>query len=85
MPALSPHAEGRPCHVACAQNRKAHRNGIKKPQKQKYSSTKGVSANSCSWLWGLGVKQHGPWSLSNAHQLLASVAHEHDWAKGMIA
>jgi hypothetical protein len=30
-------------HTAGNQSRKAHRNGIKKPQKHKYHSTKGVS------------------------------------------
>jgi hypothetical protein len=31
-------------HTANNQSRKAHRNGIKKPQKHKYISTKGVSS-----------------------------------------
>ena len=31
-------------HTAHNQNKKAHRNGIKKPTKYKYSSLKGVSA-----------------------------------------
>lgn len=30
-------------HTAHNQSKKAHRNGIKKPQKHKYISTKGVS------------------------------------------
>jgi hypothetical protein len=31
-------------HTAHNQSKKAHRNGIKRPQKHKYISTKGVSA-----------------------------------------
>ncbi|GIL74888.1 hypothetical protein Vretifemale_4763 [Volvox reticuliferus] len=34
-------------HTAHNQNRKAHRNGIKKPQKHKYNSRKGVSCRRC--------------------------------------
>lgn len=41
-------------HTANNQSRKAHRNGIKKPQKHKYISTKGVS-NSWDTQQGLGV------------------------------
>lgn len=41
-------------HTANNQSRKAHRNGIKKPQKHKYISTKGVS-NSRNTQQGLGV------------------------------
>ena len=31
-------------HTAHNQNKKAHKNGIKKPKRQRYASTKGVDA-----------------------------------------
>jgi hypothetical protein len=37
-------------HTAHNQSKKAHRNGIKKPQKHKYISTKGVSTHSAGQL-----------------------------------
>lgn len=45
-------------HTANNQSRKAHRNGIKKPQKHKYISTKGVSSRWDPWHGSMGNKQH---------------------------
>lgn len=51
--------------VAAAQNKKAHRNGIKKPQKHKYTSTKGVSNG--AWAGG-GRDGGGAWGDGGAVQ-----------------
>jgi hypothetical protein len=50
-------------HTANNQSRKAHRNGIKKPQKHKYISTKGVSSARYGmgrgWVWLCSLQQLG--------------------------
>lgn len=59
-------------HTAHNQSKKAHRNGIKRPQKHKYTSRKGVSfgvrvgEEGCSPLVLSGAR-----SLTHSHTLLA--------------